>query len=66
MRYSVALGSQFPILETSSGAVLLAESHLAIHTWPERRGVTLDVYVCNFTADNTGKLIGELGIPQID
>jgi DNA-binding IclR family transcriptional regulator len=24
MRYSVALGSQFPILETSSGAVLLA------------------------------------------
>ena len=35
--------------------MLLAESHLAIHTWPERRGVTLDVYVCNFTADNTGK-----------
>jgi len=27
-----------------TGAVLLAESHLAIHTWPERRGVTLDVY----------------------
>ena len=38
-----------------TGAVLLAESHLAIHTWPERRGVTLDVYVCNFTEDNTGK-----------
>ena len=38
-----------------TGAVLLAESHLAIHTWPERRGVTLDVYVCNFTADNEGK-----------
>ncbi|HXF46076.1 MAG TPA: polyamine aminopropyltransferase [Burkholderiaceae bacterium] len=38
-----------------TGTVLLAESHLAIHTWPERRGVTLDVYVCNFTADNTGK-----------
>jgi spermidine synthase len=38
-----------------TGAVLLAESHLAIHTWPERRGVTLDVYVCNFTADNTAK-----------
>ena len=31
-----------------TGAVLLAESHLAIHTWPERRSVTLDVYVCNF------------------
>jgi len=38
-----------------TGAVLLAESHLAIHTWPERRGVTLDVYVCNFTEDNEGK-----------
>jgi spermidine synthase len=38
-----------------TGTLLLAESHLAIHTWPERRGVTLDVYVCNFTGDNTGK-----------
>src|SRR5512135_3777644 len=38
-----------------TGTILLAESHLAVHTWPERRGVTLDVYVCNFTADNTGK-----------
>lgn len=38
-----------------TGTVLLAESHLAVHTWPERRGVTLDVYVCNFTADNSGK-----------
>jgi spermidine synthase len=38
-----------------TGTILLAESHLAIHTWPERRGVTLDVYVCNFTEDNTGK-----------
>ena len=37
-----------------TGTLLLAESHLAIHTWPERRGVTLDVYVCNFTDDNTG------------
>lgn len=38
-----------------TGTILLAESHLAIHTWPERRGVTLDVYICNFTDDNTGK-----------
>lgn len=38
-----------------TGAVLLAESHLAIHTWPERQGVTLDVYVCNFSADNSVK-----------
>jgi spermidine synthase len=38
-----------------TGMLLLAESHLAVHTWPERRSVTLDVYVCNFTEDNTGK-----------
>ena len=39
----------------STGAVVLAESHLAVHTWPERDGATLDVYVCNYTCDNTGK-----------
>lgn len=38
-----------------TGMLLLAESHLAIHTWPERDGVTLDVYVCNFTSDNSQK-----------
>jgi spermidine synthase len=36
-----------------TGMLLLAESHLAVHTWPERAGVTLDVYVCNFTEDNS-------------
>jgi spermidine synthase len=36
-----------------TGMVLLAESHLAVHTWPELLGVTLDVYVCNFTRDNS-------------
>jgi S-adenosylmethionine/arginine decarboxylase-like enzyme len=39
----------------STGVVLLAESHVAVHTWPERAGVTLDVYVCNFSADNSPK-----------
>lgn len=38
-----------------TGVVLLAESHLAIHTWPELGGVTLDVYVCNYAADNSAK-----------
>lgn len=38
-----------------TGAVILAESHLAIHTWPEMGAVTVDVYVCNFTTDNTHK-----------
>ena len=38
-----------------TGTVLLAESHLAIHTWPELSAVTLDVYVCNYSMDNTHK-----------
>lgn len=38
-----------------TGAVVLAESHLAIHTWPELNSVTLDVYVCNYTQDNSAK-----------
>ena len=37
----------------ATGAVVLAESHLAIHTWPERSGATLDIYVCNVTEDNS-------------
>ena len=36
-----------------TGVVLLAESHLAVHTWPELGAVTLDAYVCNFGADNS-------------
>ena len=38
-----------------TGTVVLAESHIAIHTWPERQGLTLDVYVCNYSADNSAK-----------
>lgn len=38
-----------------TGTILLAESHLAIHTWPETGNVTVDVYVCNFSADNSPK-----------
>lgn len=37
----------------ATGAVILAESHLAVHTWPELRAVTLDLYVCNFSQDNS-------------
>jgi MurNAc alpha-1-phosphate uridylyltransferase len=35
-----------------TATVLLAESHVCVHTWPELNAVTLDVYVCNFNADN--------------
>jgi S-adenosylmethionine decarboxylase proenzyme len=38
-----------------TGVLLLAESHLAVHTWPELGAVTLDVFVCNFVGDNSRK-----------
>lgn len=38
-----------------TGTVVLAESHLAIHTWPESGNVTLDVYVCNYSRDNSDR-----------
>ena len=38
-----------------TATVLLAESHLRVHTWPEQCGATLDVYVCNFGADHSAK-----------
>ena len=49
----------FPPTERGPGGVtatvLLAESHLCLHTWPEQRAVTADVYVCNFGADHSAK-----------
>ena len=49
----------FPATALGAGGVtatvLLAESHLCIHTWPEQMGVTLDVYVCNFGGDHSAK-----------
>jgi S-adenosylmethionine decarboxylase len=38
-----------------TGVVLLAESHLAVHTWPELEAATLDVYVCNLGTDNSAR-----------
>jgi S-adenosylmethionine decarboxylase proenzyme len=44
---------RFPAPGGVTGVVLLAESHLAVHTWPELGAVTLDVYVCNQQADHS-------------
>jgi len=53
------LAHSFPATDHGPGGVtatvLLAESHLCVHTWPEQAGVTVDVYVCNFGADHSAK-----------
>ncbi len=51
---------RFPAAAGITGVVLLAESHLAVHTWPELDSVTLDVYVCNYGADNSQRAEGLL------
>lgn len=39
-----------------SGAIILQESHITLHTWPEQKMVNADVYVCNYSQDNRGKV----------
>ena len=36
-----------------AGVIALAESHIAFHTWPKEKYVSLNVFVCNYTRDNT-------------
>jgi S-adenosylmethionine decarboxylase len=41
-----------------TAAVLLAQSHVCLHTWPEQRAVTLDVYVGDFDGDHSAQARG--------
>ena len=34
-----------------SGAIIIAESHLAVHTWPEYGHAAVDVFTCGDTID---------------
>jgi S-adenosylmethionine decarboxylase proenzyme len=57
-QFTSALSADSANTQTDGGmtlTLLLAESHVCIHTWPELNGVTLDVYVCNLLSNNSDK-----------
>jgi len=39
-----------------SGFAILAESHVSVHTWPEKKMINADVYACNVSEDNLSKV----------
>lgn len=49
------VGQVFKLFENRSwsACILLAESHVSVHTWPDEAYVSADVFVCNYSRDNT-------------
>lgn len=45
---ATVVGSSFHRFSPSgiSGVVIIAESHLSVHTWPESHYVAMDIYTC--------------------
>lgn len=39
-----------------SGAIIIAESHMAIHTWPEYGYCAVDIFTCGDLTDNPAAL----------
>ena len=40
-----------------SGAVIVAESHMAVHTWPEFGYCAVDIFTCGPLTDNSAALL---------
>ena len=63
---AVVLGDSFHRFSPQgvSGVVVIAESHLSIHTWPEYGYAAIDIFTCGTTVEPekaAGALIEKLG-----
>lgn len=38
-----------------SAVILLSESHIALHFWPEEAKVTIDIHICDYQQENLEK-----------
>ncbi len=49
------LGEIYHVFTNSgcTGVICLSESHISFHTWPEYNLVNIDIYLSNFTKDNS-------------
>ncbi len=50
---ATVIGSSFHVFEPYgvSGVVVISESHLAIHTWPEHNFAAVDIFTCGDDVD---------------
>jgi S-adenosylmethionine decarboxylase len=70
MKTAVSLAQLTPVGELAvtfhpqgvSAVLLLEESHLALHFWPENQKVSIDIHVCDYHYENQekAKLLAEI------
>ena len=50
----IELGSYYHQFDIGVTCIIsLSESHVSIHTWPKEGYVSLDVFICNYSKDNS-------------